>query len=77
MFPKVRYKKNKLSQMCNLIQEYIKYYMMQYKINWRGHIPKQILNYKPEGRRNIGSHKRDGEMISERKEQAKRPNPYR
>ena len=36
--------------------------LTQYKINWREHIqrmddnrlPKTILNYKPEGRRNIG-----------------------
>ena len=36
--------------------------LTQYKINWREHIqriddnrlPKKILNYKPEGRRNIG-----------------------
>jgi hypothetical protein len=36
--------------------------LAQYKVNWREHIqrmddnrlPKKILNYKPEGRRNIG-----------------------
>ena len=32
----------------------------------------KILNYNPEGRRNI-----DGEIISGRKEQAKGPKPYR
>ena len=39
-------------------------------------LPK-ILNYKPEGRRNIEDHKRDGKMISGRKAQAKGPKPYR
>ena len=55
------------------------------KINWREHIqrmddnklPKIILNYKPEGRRNIGRPKKGfGKMISRRNEQAKGPKPF-
>ena len=48
--------------------------LTQYKINWREHIqrmddnmlPKKILKYKPEGRRNIGRpHTRWGDDIRE------------
>ena len=34
------------------------------------------INYKPEGRRNMGNHKRDGKMIAGRKEQAKGTKAY-
>ena len=40
--------------------------LMQYKINWREHIQriqKVFLNYKPEGRRNIGTPQRDGDVL--------------
>ena len=39
-------------------------------------LPKK-LNYKPEGRRNIGRPQTRGGMISGRREQAKGPKPYR
>jgi hypothetical protein len=39
-------------------------------------LPKKILNYKPEGEDIQEDHKRDGEMISGRKEQAKGPKSF-
>jgi hypothetical protein len=39
-------------------------------------LPPKKLNYKPEGRRNIGRPQGDGKTISGRKEQAKRSKPH-
>ena len=39
-------------------------------------LPKQILNYKPEGRRNIGRPLTRGKKIPGRKEQTKGPKLY-
>ena len=58
--------------------------LTEYKINWREHIQrmdddrllKNILNYKPEGRRNIGRPQTRWKMISGRKGQVKGPKPY-
>ena len=60
---------------------------MQYKINWREHIQrmdekqttnktkKKIINLKGDEIGLQEDHKRDGKMISGRKEQAKGPKP--
>ena len=58
--------------------------LTQYKINWREHIqrtddnrlPKKILITNLKGEEIQEDHKRDREMISGRKEQAKVPKPY-
>ena len=58
--------------------------LTQYKINWREHTQRmddnrllKKLNYKPEGKRNIGRPQTRWEMISGRKEQAKGLKPFR
>ena len=47
-----------------------------YKKNGWQQTTQKNLNYKPEGRRNIGRPQTSEKMISERKEQAKGPKPY-